>query len=153
ISQISAIFSIEIHRSRPDFWAIRLAVPGWAGEMAKLSTAAPRLEALAVTVNGRAYALPVRPTVVICLDGFDPAYLEHGFAAGSLPALRRLARHGFAGFADAAMPSTTNANNTSIVTGVAPAQHGINGNFYLDAETGEEVMVTDARRLRCGTIL
>ena len=121
--------------------------------MAKHSTAAPRLEAPTVTVNGRAYALPVRPTVVICLDGFDPAYLEHGFATGSLPALRRFARHGFAGFADAAMPSTTNTNNTSIVTGVAPAQHGINGNFYLDAETGEEVMVTDARRLRCGTIL
>jgi phosphonoacetate hydrolase len=51
------------------------------------------------------------------------------------------------------MPSTTNTNNTSIVTGVPPAVHGINGNYYLDAETGEEVMVTDARRLRCGTIL
>ncbi len=55
--------------------------------------------------------------------------------------------------ADCSMPGTTNTNNTSIVTGVSPAVHGINGNQYLDAETGQEVMVTDARRLRCGTIL
>jgi len=36
---------------------------------------------------------------------------------------------------------------------VPPAVHGINGNYYLDSETGEEVMITDAKRLRCGTIL
>ncbi len=42
------------------------------------------------------------------------------------------------------MPSTTNTNNTSIVTGVPPAVHGINGNYYLDPETGEEIMITDA---------
>src|SRR5439155_330697 len=29
----------------------------------------------------------------------------------------------------------------------------INGNYYLDSETGKEIMVTDAKRLRCGTIL
>jgi phosphonoacetate hydrolase len=39
------------------------------------------------------------------------------------------------------------------VTGVPPAIHGINGNYYLDSETGEEIMITDAKRLRCGTIL
>jgi len=31
--------------------------------------------------------------------------------------------------------------------------HGINGNYYLDPETGREIMITDATRLRCGTIL
>src|SRR5246127_3099578 len=32
-------------------------------------------------------ALPIstRPTVVIVIDGFDPAYLEHGLANGTLP--------------------------------------------------------------------
>jgi phosphonoacetate hydrolase len=39
------------------------------------------------------------------------------------------------------------------VTGVPPAVHGINGNYYLDADTGREIMITDASRLRCGTIL
>jgi phosphonoacetate hydrolase len=106
-----------------------------------------------VEVNGRLYTAPKRPTVVVLVDGFDPAYLEHGIANGILPTMRSFRDNGFMAIADCSMPSTTNTNNTSIVTGVPPAVHGINGNYYLDAETGEEVMITDARRLRCGTIL
>jgi len=106
-----------------------------------------------VEVNGRSYRLPGRPTVVIVVDGFDPAYLEHGFANGTLPRMKSFITDGFVGVADCSMPSTTNTNNTSIVTGVPPAVHGINGNYYLDSETGKEIMITDASRLRCGTIL
>jgi len=106
-----------------------------------------------VEANGRSYAAPQCPTVVIVVDGFDPAYLEHGFATGSLPTMKSFKERGFVGIADCSMPSTTNTNNTSIVTGVPPSVHGINGNYYLDAETGKEVMITDASRLRCGTIL
>ncbi|HXX50251.1 MAG TPA: phosphonoacetate hydrolase [Xanthobacteraceae bacterium] len=109
--------------------------------------------AATVEVNGRSYKPPKRPTVVIVIDGFDPAYLEHGFANGTLPRMKALETGGFVGIADCSMPSTTNTNNTSIVTGVPPAVHGINGNYYLDPETGKEIMVTDASRLRCGTIL
>jgi phosphonoacetate hydrolase len=106
-----------------------------------------------VKVNGRDYAVPKRPTVVIVVDGFDPAYLEHGFANGTLPTMKSFNKYGFVGIADCSMPSTTNTNNTSIVTGVPPAVHGINGNYYLDLDTGKEIMITDARRLRCDVIL
>jgi phosphonoacetate hydrolase len=106
-----------------------------------------------VEANGRGYAVPNRPVIVICLDGFDPEYLQQGIADGTLPTIRNLITAGYVGTALATVPTTTNTNNTSIVTGVPPAIHGINGNYYLDAETGEEIMVTDARRLRCGTIL
>jgi phosphonoacetate hydrolase len=106
-----------------------------------------------VDVNGRIYAAPKHPTVIIVVDGFDPAYLDHGFANGTLPTMQSFLTRGFVGTADCSMPSTTNTNNTSIVTGVPPAVHGINGNYYLDAETGKEIMITDASRLRCGTIL
>ncbi len=106
-----------------------------------------------VEVNGRTYAAPHRPTVVIVVDGFDPAYLEHGFSNGTLPTMQSFKQSGFVGIADCSIPSTTNTNNTSIVTGVPPAVHGINGNYYLDSETGKEIMITDASRLRCGTIL
>jgi phosphonoacetate hydrolase len=106
-----------------------------------------------VEVNGRTYVAPKRPTVVIVVDGFDPAYLEHGFANGTLPTMKSFKECGFVGIADCSMPSTTNTNNTSIVTGVPPVVHGINGNYYLDPETGQEIMITDATRLRCGTIL
>jgi phosphonoacetate hydrolase len=106
-----------------------------------------------VEVNGRTYAAPKRPTVVIVVDGFDPAYLEHGFANGTLPTMKSFKEVGFVGIADCSMPSTTNTNNTSIVTGAPPVVHGINGNYYLDPDTGKEIMITDAKRLRCGTIL
>jgi len=106
-----------------------------------------------VEANGRTYATPTRPTVIIVVDGFDPAYLEHGFANGTLPTMKSFEKCGFVGTAQCSIPSTTNTNNTSIVTGVPPAVHGINGNYYLNSETGKEVMITDANRLRCGTIL
>ena len=110
-------------------------------------------EEVVVEVNGRTYAAPKHPTVIIVVDGFDPAYLEHGLADGTLPTMKSFEKHGFVGFADCSIPSTTNTNNTSIVTGVPPAVHGINGNYYLESETGKEIMITDASRLRCGTIL
>jgi phosphonoacetate hydrolase len=106
-----------------------------------------------VEVNGRSYAAPKRPTVVIVVDGFDPAYLELGIANGILPTMKSFKERGFVDVADCSIPSTTNTNNTSIVTGAPPVVHGINGNYYLDSETGEEIMITDAKRLRCGTIL
>ena len=114
---------------------------------------ARRTAVTTVKVNGRSYKLPARPTVVIVVDGFDPAYLEHGFANATLARMKSFGTEGFVGIADCSMPSTTNTNNTSIVTGVPPAVHGINGNYYLDPETGKEIMITDASRLRCGTIL
>ena len=106
-----------------------------------------------VEVNGRSYASRKRPTVVIVIDWFDPAYLQHGLANGSLPTLKSFKEHGFMAIADCSMPSTTNTNNTSIVTGAPPVVHGINGNFYLDSESGKEIMITDASRLRCRTTL
>jgi phosphonoacetate hydrolase len=117
------------------------------------SIAPSHVSELTVEVNGRSYAAPKRPTVVIIVDGFDPAYLEHGIANGTLPTMKSFKEKGFMGIADCSMPSTTNTNNTSIVTGVPPVVHGINGNYYLDSETGKEIMITDAKRLRCGTIL
>ena len=121
--------------------------------MSQLPLNARLASANTVTVNGRSYAFPRRPTVVIVVDGFDPAYLEHGVANGTLPVMKSFKDRGFACLVDCSMPSTTNTNNTSIVTGVPPTIHGINGNYYLDADTGEEIMITDARRLRCKTIL
>ncbi|MBR0642326.1 phosphonoacetate hydrolase [Roseomonas hellenica] len=110
----------------------------------------PRSE---VAVNGRRYRIPTRPVAILCLDGCDPAYLEAGLASNDLPAFARFAREGFFGEALAAMPTFTNPNNVSLVTGVPPARHGVSGNFYLDRQTGETVMVTGDAELRVPTIL
>src|SRR5205085_10905899 len=52
----------------------------------------------------------------------------------------------------AAMPTFTNVNNSSIITGVPPSAHGIGGNFFLNPETGEEVMMNSSQFLRAETI-
>src|SRR5713226_4056333 len=106
-----------------------------------------------IAVNDRSYRVPARPTVVICADGCDPAYLEAGLEAGVLPTIARWREAGFYALADAVMPTFTNPNNLSIVTGVPPAVHGISGNFALDRDSGAEIMLTDPEMVRGETIL
>jgi len=50
------------------------------------------------------------------------------------------------------VPSFTNPNNISIVTGVPPVVHGICGNFYYDRENDREVMMNEPELLRTPTI-
>jgi phosphonoacetate hydrolase len=104
-------------------------------------------------VNGRTYEWPRQPTVIVCFDGCDPAYLTAASAAGAIPAIDRMRREGFATTALAAMPTFTNPNNVSIVCGVPPAVHGVSGNFYIDRETGREIMMVDATPMRAPTVL
>jgi phosphonoacetate hydrolase len=51
------------------------------------------------------------------------------------------------------MPSFTNPNNLSIVTGAPPAVHGICGNYLFDVATGTEQMMNDPQWLRAPSIL
>ncbi len=107
-----------------------------------------------ITVNGRTYHWMKRPLVVVCIDGCQYEYLTAAVAAGAAPFLGRLlAGAGTSLIADCVMPSFTNPNNLSIVTGVPPAVHGICGNYFFDPERGEEVMMNDPRFLRVETIL
>jgi phosphonoacetate hydrolase len=106
-----------------------------------------------IELNGRRYRKPKGPVVVICVDGFDPAYLERGIADGILPAIAACTHRGWLGSADAVMPTFTNPNNVSIVTGAPPAVHGIAGNYYLDRMSRREVMINDDRLMRSETIL
>ncbi len=112
------------------------------------------ISATSFSVNGRAFHPPCRPVVVLCLDGCADEYLNVSLATGRMPHLARmLADGGFRGLVRGALPSFTNVNNASIVTGVAPSIHGISGNFFLDPATGEEVMMNSASYLRSETIL
>lgn len=54
--------------------------------------------------------------------------------------------------ASGVIPSFTNPNNISIVTGRPPVVHGICGNFFYDRETDSEVMMNDPDFLRAETI-
>ena len=104
-------------------------------------------------VNGRRYRLPAAPTVVVCVDGCEPDYLAQAVAGGEMPWMKRTLAHGAAIVADCVVPSFTNPNNLSIVTGAPPSVHGICGNYLYDTASGTEVMMNDPKWLRAPTIL
>ncbi len=114
-----------------------------------------------VGINGRRYRWPQRPLVVVCIDGSEPGYpgsdgggyIERAMAAGRMPFMSRVFEQGTALLADCVVPSFTNPNNLSIVTGVPPSVHGICGNYFFDRESGNEVMMNDPSLLRTGTVL
>jgi phosphonoacetate hydrolase len=107
----------------------------------------------AIAVNGKTYRWMDRPLVVVCIDGSEPAYIPEAIRAGLAPYLKKVLAEGTAFEADCVVPSFTNPNNLSIVTGVPPSVHGICGNYFFDRDAGAEVMMNDPKYLRCGTIL
>ena len=106
-----------------------------------------------LTVNGRTYAWPDEPVVVVCIDGCAPAYLAEAIDAGAMPWLAAARARGSDLVADCVIPSFTNPNNVSIVSGVPPSVHGICGNYFYDREADAEVMMNDPEFVRAGTIL
>jgi phosphonoacetate hydrolase len=107
----------------------------------------------AITVNGRTYGWPDRPLVVVCVDGCEPAYVTQAVAHGAAPWLGEVQVSGTARLADAVVPTFTNPNNLSIVTGAPPSVHGICGNYFYDRDADAEVMMNDPRYLTADTIL
>lgn len=106
-----------------------------------------------IEVNGRSYRLPERPSVVVCVDGCEPDYIAQAVAGGHMPWMQRVLVQGTAVIADCVIPSFTNPNNLSIVTGAPPAVHGICGNYLYDTASGAEVMMNDPKWLRAPTLL
>ena len=62
-------------------------------------------------------------------------------------------KDGFSAVAQGVVPSFTNPNNMSIVTGAPPSVHGVPGNYFLDPATGQGVMMNTPRFLRSETVL
>ena len=87
--------------------------------------------------------------VVVCLDGQDPDYLE----AVETPNWDDIAAAGTSGECRSVVPSLTNVNNVSIVTGSFPEVHGITGNSYYDPDGAGLVYMNDPSFLRCETRL
>lgn len=106
-----------------------------------------------ILVNGRSYRKMSAPVVIVCVDGCEPEYINCAMQAGAMPWMSGVAQNGTVLNADCVVPSFTNPNNLSIVTGVAPAIHGICGNYFYDTEQNAEVMMNDPKYLRCGTVL
>src|SRR5688572_5872813 len=85
----------------------------------------------------RAQAKPAQPAeprhvIMISIDGLKPeTYTKPG--PSKVPTLRRLAKEGmFAEGVIGVTPTVTYPSHTTMITGVAPAVHGIPGNTILD---------------------
>jgi phosphonoacetate hydrolase len=71
-------------------------------------------------VNNRTYQLPKQPVVVVCVDGCEPDYLGQAVAGGYMPWMKKVLAEGTGLQANCVVPSFTNPNNLSIVTGAPP---------------------------------
>ena len=111
-----------------------------------------------IKVNDRTYAWPRAPVIGICVDGSQPAhddepgYIEEAVRAGVAPYFESILENGTNRLAEGVVPSFTNPNNLSIVTGRPPSVHGINGNFFLDIDSNTEIMMNDPELLWAKTI-
>ncbi len=84
----------------------------------------------------------------ICLDGCSPEYIEKS----PTPNLDRLAKEGFYKEIRAMVPTVTNINNVSLVTGTYPKIHGITANYFLNPKTGKGTYMESADYILTETI-
>ena len=87
------------------------------------------------------------------MDGSADEYLDTTLSHDRMPNLKKMTLSGHRSMVRGALPSFTNVNNSSIVTGVPPSVHGISGNFFYEAEKDREVMMNSAEYLRTETLL
>lgn len=79
-----------------------------------------------------------RVVVMISVDGLANFYMDD--PAAPLPTIHKLAAEGaVASSMRASDPTVTWPNHTTLVTGVAPARHGVVGNNWFDRARGEKV--------------
>lgn len=77
-----------------------------------------------------------RRAIIICLDGCGPEYIQRS----DVPNIRKLCKDGyFVERGRSIVPTVTNVNNVSIITGVYPEEHGITTNFHYDKSSGQEI--------------
>ncbi len=106
-----------------------------------------------IEINQRTYpGIPSSTAIVICLDGSQKEYFEEASKLNLTPNIDSFKKNGEDLLVNSAIPSFTNPNNISIVTGRPSSIHGICGNFFYTPSTGEEVMMNDPQFLRAPSI-
>jgi phosphonoacetate hydrolase len=83
--------------------------------------------------------------LVVLLDGFDPAYVQ----PARVPRLAALMQAGASTLdGRGVLPSLTNVNHISLLTGTYPARHGLSTNFYYDRATRTDVFMEQVAFVR-----
>lgn len=87
--------------------------------------------------------------LIIVIDGCSPDYIS----LDTMPNLYRIAKDGFCKGLKSVMPSVTNVNHATILTGKFPNEHGMVGNYFYNRETGEQGFIESAEFMKEETIL
>jgi phosphonoacetate hydrolase len=83
--------------------------------------------------------------LVFLVDGFDPAYVQ----PERMPRLAALMKAGASTLdGRSVLPSLTNVNHVSLLTGTYPERHGLSTNFYFDRDTWSEVFMDQVSFVR-----
>jgi phosphonoacetate hydrolase len=90
-----------------------------------------------------------RRVIIVCLDGCGPEYLH----ASRVPFLKRVGDEGCYQEVESMIPSVTNVNAVSLLTGTYPKVHGITSNYYFDRATGQEVFMESPGFIKTRTLL
>ncbi len=89
-----------------------------------------------------------RRIIIATLDAGGLDYLQ----AAHIPNIRRLMAGGFCVEGRSVIPSVTNVNNVSIVTGSHPDAHGITANYWYRPESGDGVYMESPEFLLAETV-
>ncbi len=89
-----------------------------------------------------------RKILIATIDGGGVDYFE----AADIPNIRRMMASGFFVEGSSMIPSVTNVNNVSIVTGEYPCRHGITSNYWYRPETGDGVYMESPEFLMTETV-
>jgi len=103
---------------------------------------------LAAALPSRGRAAARRKVLIVLVDGFGPEYVERS----EMPNLKRMGREGGFKIGKSVIPSVTNVNNASLVTGSFPKDHGITTNYQYDRATGKSYEVESAEYVMRPTI-
>jgi phosphonoacetate hydrolase len=94
-----------------------------------------------ITQKGRPMKRPEmapKKALMLLIDGFDPAYVQ----PARMPRLAALIKAGASTLdGRGVLPSLTNVNHISLLTGTYPERHGLSTNFYFDRATRTEVFM------------
>jgi phosphonoacetate hydrolase len=103
------------------------------------------IAATAALLPTRARAKPSRQVLFVCVDGCGPEYIQ----ASDVPNLRRMIGAGAYVEGTDMVPTVTNINVASLVTGTFPSEHGITANYIYNRASGKnEFMEAPALLLR-----
>ena len=88
--------------------------------------------------------------LIIVIDGCAPEYITTQYA----PNIHRLAgQYGFAKRVKAVVPTVTNVNHASILSGQFPSVTGMVGNYFYNPATGEEGFIEEKGFMKAETLL